>query len=103
VDTITLYDKDIEFKILFIYKDSATNTSDKQKLKHLPQKPMRFILMLHSTFKGILPPKMKILSLFTDPQVVANLYEFLSSAEHKGRYFEERFEPNSCLAPLTSI
>jgi len=25
----------------------------------------------------------------THPQVVANLYEFLSSAEHKGRYFEE--------------
>jgi len=41
--------------------------------------------------------------LFTHPQVVANLYEFLSSAEHKGRYFEERLEPNSCLAPLTSI
>jgi len=34
---------------------------------------------------------MKILSSFTPPQVVANLYEFLSSAEHKGRYFEERF------------
>jgi len=29
---------------------------------------------------------MKILSTFTHPQVVANLYEFLSSAEHKGRY-----------------
>jgi len=27
----------------------------------------------------------KILSSFTHPQVVANLYEFLSSAEHKGR------------------
>jgi len=26
---------------------------------------------------------------FTHPQVVANLYEFLSSTEHKGRYFEE--------------
>jgi len=32
-----------------------------------------------------------------------NLYEFLSSAEHKGRYFEERLGTNSCLAPLTSI
>jgi len=40
---------------------------------------------------------------FIHPQVVANLYEFLSSAEHKGRYFEERLEPNSCGAPLTSI
>jgi len=24
----------------------------------------------------------------------------LSSAEHKGRYFEERLEPKSCLEPL---
>jgi len=46
---------------------------------------------------------MKILSSFTLPRVVANLYEFLSSAEHKGQYFEEGLEPNSCLAPLTSI
>jgi len=36
--------------------------------------------------KGTLHQKMKILSSFTQPQVVANLYEFLSSAEHKGRY-----------------
>jgi len=50
----------------------------------------------------ILHPKLKILLLFTHPQVFVNLYEFLSSAEHKGRCFEERFEPNSCLAPLTS-
>jgi len=34
---------------------------------------------------------MNILSSFTHAQVVANLYEFLSSAEHKGRYFEELF------------
>jgi len=53
------------------------------------------------TLKGILHPKMKILSSFTHPQVVANLFEFLSSAEHTGRYFEERLEPNSCLPPLT--
>jgi len=46
---------------------------------------------------------MKILSLFIHPQVVAKLYEFLSSAEHKGRYFEEQLQPNSCLVPLTSI
>jgi len=32
---------------------------------------------------------MKILSSFTYPQAVLNLYEFLSSVEHKGRYFEE--------------
>jgi len=45
---------------------------------------------------------MKILSSFTHPQVVANLHEFLSSAEQKGRYFEEGLE-QSCLAPLTSM
>ncbi len=41
-------------------------------------------------FKRIVNPKMKILSSFTHPQVVPNLYEFfLFSSEHKGRYFEE--------------
>jgi len=46
---------------------------------------------------------MKILSSFTRPSVVSNLYEFLSSAEHKGRYFEDRLEPISCLAPFIYI
>jgi len=32
--------------------------------------------------KGILHPKMKILSSFTHPQVVANLYEFLELWHH---------------------
>jgi len=49
------------------------------------------------TLKGILHQKIQILSSFTHPSVV------LSSAEHKARYFEERMDPNSCLAPLTSI
>jgi len=35
---------------------------------------------------------MKILSPFTHHQVVPNLCEFLSSAEHKGRYLEERLD-----------
>jgi len=48
--------------------------------------------------KGYSNPKMKILSSFTHPQVVANLYEFLFSAEHKGRYFEEQI---GTLAHLT--
>ncbi len=39
-------------------------------------------------FKGIVQPKMKILS-FICPQVVPNLYEFLSFVEHKRRYSEE--------------
>jgi len=32
-------------------------------------------------------PKMKILSSFTHPQVVPNLYVFIRSAVHKGRMF----------------
>jgi len=40
--------------------------------------------------KGKLHPKRKILSSFPHPQVVANLYEFLFSAQHKERYIEER-------------
>jgi len=32
---------------------------------------------------------MKILPSFTHPQVVSNLCEFIYSAEHKKRYFEE--------------
>jgi len=35
---------------------------------------------------------MKMLSSFIHPQIVANLYGFLSSAKQKGRYFEERLE-----------
>jgi len=41
--------------------------------------------------KGLVHPKMKILSLFTHPHVVPNLYVFICSAEHKGRYLEECF------------
>jgi len=38
---------------------------------------------------GIVSLKMKIVLTFTHPQVVPNLYAFLSSVEHKRRYFEE--------------
>jgi len=50
--------------------------------------------------KGILQPKLKILSSFTHPQVVMSFFLLLNT---KRRYFEERLEANSCLAPLTSI
>ncbi len=53
--------------------------------------------------KGIVHPKMKILSSFTHPQVVPNLYECLCSAEHKGRYSEECGKQSSSGAPLNSI
>ncbi len=55
------------------------------------------------TLKGIVHPKMKILSSFTHPQVVPNLYECLCSAEHRGRYSEECGKQSSSGAPLTSI
>jgi len=43
--------------------------------------------IVYSRFKGIVNFKIKILSSY-HPQDVSNLYEFLSSAEHKGSYFE---------------
>ncbi len=52
--------------------------------------------------KGIVHPKMKILSSFTHPQVDPNLYECVCS-EHKGRYSEECGKQSSSGAPLTSI
>ncbi len=41
------------------------------------------------TFKGTVHPKMRIVSSFTHPGVVPNLYECVCSAEHKGGYSEE--------------
>ncbi len=46
---------------------------------------------------------MKILSSFTHPRVVPNLYECVCSAEHKGRYSEQCGKQSSSVAPLTSI
>jgi len=37
------------------------------------------------SLKGLVHPKMKILSVSTHPHVVPNLYVFICSAEHKGR------------------
>jgi len=45
---------------------------------------------------------MKILSVFTHPHVVPNLYVFICSAEHKGRYLEENLS-NRSHSPLTTI
>ncbi len=53
--------------------------------------------------KGIVHPKMKILSSFTHPREVPNLYECVCSAEHKGRYSEECGKQSSSGALLTSI
>ncbi len=42
----------------------------------------------YACFKGTVHPKMKFLSSFTHPQVVPNLYKFISSAKYKRRYFD---------------
>jgi len=52
---------------------------------------LRFLKSISHTaglFKWIINPKIKMFSSFTHPQVVPNLYEFLSLTEHKRRYFE---------------
>ncbi len=67
-----------------------------RQLESVTKNPYQCIL------KGIVHPKMKILSSFTHPQVVPNLYECLCSAEHKGRYSEECGKQSSSGAPLTS-
>jgi len=48
----------------------------------------------HNCYIGLIAlvhPKMRILSVFTHPHVVPNLYVFICSVEHKGRYLEECF------------
>jgi len=49
------------------------------------------IIIRINQVKGFVHPKMKILSVFTHPHVVPNIYVFICSAEHKGRYLEECF------------
>lgn len=50
---------------------------------------LKEICLLHhipcTQIKVIVYTKMKIPSLLTHPLVISNLYNFLSSAEHKGR------------------
>ncbi len=55
------------------------------------------------SLRGIVQPKMKILSSYPHPQVVPNLYKCVCSAKHKLRYSEECRKQTSSGAPLTSI
>ncbi len=64
---------------------------------------LKWIAITRPVFKGIVHPKMKMLSSYTHPQVVPNLYECLCSTEHKGRYSEECRKQRSSGAPFTSI
>ncbi len=54
---------------------------------------------LQLSLKGIVHPKITIVSSFTHPRVVPNLYECLCSAEHKGRYSEECGKQSKSGAP----
>jgi len=47
---------------------------------------LQHLKSLFILFKGLVHPKMKILSVFTHPHFVPNLYVFICFAEHKGRY-----------------
>ncbi len=60
-------------------------------------------MMYDTDLKWIVHPRKKILSSFTHPQVIPNLYECLCSAEHKGRYSEECGKQSSSGASLTCI
>ncbi len=76
-----------------------------QKRTHAYSKTVLFPIWVYVYalfFKGIVHPKMKIMSSFTHP-VVSNLYECVCSAEHKGRYSEECGKQSSSEATLTSI
>jgi len=64
-----------------------------KKRKNVLQNDITLIKILHYTitsesrFKGVFHFKMKILSSFTHPQVVSNLYEYFFCWTQ--RYFEE--------------
>jgi len=53
--------------------------------------------------KGIVHPKMKILSVFTNPHVVPNLYDLVSSEEHKTRYFVKCLRYKNIFLYLTNL
>jgi len=83
-------------------KNSALSTDGPQNTGMSGGKVFTFLLkaQLHlmqatsvysQSIKGLVHPKMKILSVFTHPRVVPNLYVFICSAEHKRRYLEECF------------
>ncbi len=46
-----------------------------------------FLEKIEFNFKGIVHPKMKIMSLSTHPHVVSKPQDFPSSSEHKLKYF----------------
>ncbi len=54
-------------------------------------RPLTILLIYVLTVKGLLHPKMKILSLITYPYVVPNPWKLSSSSEHDLRYF--RWKP----------
>ncbi len=53
--------------------------------------------------KGSIHPKMKAVSSFTGPLIGSNLYAFVSSFEHRRRYFVERLKSKQLTVDRTSI
>ncbi len=56
--------------------------------------------LILSIIKGTVQPKIKIVSSFSHPHVVPNLYKFLSYVEHKRRYSEEFCRTKHLLVPI---
>ncbi len=75
------------FHMVLTGNQAAFAPIERMRLKSLP-----ITYIVHYSISKCVPanvhPKMKIVSSFTQPHVIPNLYEFVSYAEHKGRYFE---------------
>ncbi len=56
--------------------------------------------LILSIIKGTVQPKIKIVSSFSHPHVVPNLYTFLSYVEHRRRYSEEFCRTKHLLVPI---
>ncbi len=70
-------------KLLINYR-----TASRRQGLNAPRTDTALVIQNTQSVKGIVHPKMKIVSSFTQPQVDPNLYECVCS-EHKGRYSEE--------------
>ncbi len=93
----------INFSQIISFDSSPQQNQSDLPLRHRVRTVTLIVSYIKTDIKGIVHLKMKIVSSFTHPEVVPNLYECLCSAEHKGRYSEECGKQSSSGAPLTSI
>ncbi len=75
--------------VLEINKSVHSFDKPYQMICVLSYQNLQFSDSWRSAVKGIVHPKLKMLSSFNHPQVVPNLYECFCSAEQKGIYLEE--------------